>query len=216
MCNGPSLNHVPFDRLANLHVIGLNKVHLLLERQKLDLAFHVAVNPLVIEQAMNDFELLDCPSFLSMAAVSALDRVNTSCNLLSCSTETFGPYFSTNFLDRPIHEGWTVTFVALQLAYLMGFQRIFIVGMDHSFHSHGKANERQFLDQPDLNHFDPRYFSGNNWHLPDLEGSEIAYRLAKFVWERSGREIIDATVNGKCDIFQKMDQEEAFRICKSR
>ena len=60
------------------------------------------------------------------------------------------------------------------------------------------------------NHFDPRYFAGSQWHLPDLEGSEMAYEVARFAFERSGRNIYDATEKGHCRIFPRISLEEAY------
>jgi hypothetical protein len=56
----------------------------------------------------------------------------------------------------------------------------------------------------DPNHFAPNYFGkGFRWHLPDLEGSELAYRVAKHIFAMNGRKIFDATINGKLDVFPK-------------
>jgi hypothetical protein len=46
--------------------------------------------------------------------------------------------------------------------------------------------------------------------LPDLETSEIAYRLAKMQYEANGREIVDATVGGKLDVFNKVKYKSLF------
>jgi acetyl esterase/lipase len=86
------------------------------------------------------------------------------------------PRFSRVY-DEPIWEGWTVTYAALQLAYFMGFKNIFLVGLDHSFKVSGSPNEEQAMQGADPNHFDPRYFAGSRWHLPDLEGSEATTAL---------------------------------------
>jgi hypothetical protein len=215
LCNGPSLNNIDLELLHGKHVIGLNKIHFLLERIPLKLCYHVAVNTLVIEQSWQDFAKLGCPSFVSWTKYPQILGLPSKCHLVTTSVEKFPPYFATDPLREPLHESWTVTFVALQLAYFMGFKRVFITGMDHNFKCSGNPNEEQKLSGADENHFDPRYFSEKNWQLPDLEGSEIGYRLAKFVWERTGRSIIDATEGGKCNIFPKMDYEEAMKLCEN-
>jgi hypothetical protein len=53
----------------------------------------------------------------------------------------------------------------------------------------------------------PRIISGKGfkWQLPDLEGSESVYRLAKEAYEKAGRDVLDATVGGKLTIFSKLD-----------
>lgn len=214
LANGPSLNKVDFQRINKYHLIGLNKIYLLLERFKLDLTFHVAINRLVIEQGWEQFSLLDCPSFLSY--VPARKLTSSASNLKFFLTEQNPvPRFSRVY-DEAIWEGWTVTFAALQLAYFMGFENIFIVGLDHSFKVVGSPNEEQTMDHADPNHFDPRYFAGSRWHLPDLEGSEMGYKIAKFAFERSEKAIFDATEEGQCRIFDRISLEEAFKKAKPR
>jgi hypothetical protein len=94
-------------------------------------------------------------------------------------------------------EGNTVTYAALQVLYFMGCQRVYLIGVDHSFIQDGAANSAQQLDGADPNHFDGAYFGGGQtWDLADLASSEAHYRLAKERFEADGREIVDITVDG--------------------
>jgi hypothetical protein len=54
------------------------------------------------------------------------------------------------------------------------------------------------------------------WHLPDLEASEISYSLARFFYSRDGRQVYDATVDGKLQIFPKIPYEQALRMCSEK
>lgn len=213
MCNGPSLNQVDFDALAPMHLIGLNKIHLLFERVQLQLALHVAVNKLVIEQSAADFANLTCPSFLSYSA--AADVIPDQGNIHYINTcNHIPPSFCVNPRISSFCEGATVTYVALQLAFTLGFERVFIVGMDHNFQCKGKPNEEQSMGDSDPNHFDPRYFAGSKWQLPDLEVSEASYRQADLAFRHHGRRIYDATEAGKCDVFERISFKEAVSLCK--
>ena len=63
----------------------------------------------------------------------------------------------------------------------------------------------------DPNHFSVAYFGkGFRWQLPDLETSEVAYRMARKAYETDGRKVLDATIGGKLDIFEKVDYESLF------
>jgi hypothetical protein len=214
LANGPSLNDVDFNRINKYHLIGLNKIFLLFDRAKLDLTFHVAINSLVIQQSWKEFQKLGCPSFLSYREALACPISSKNIHLFLTERQC-EPRFS-HVYDEPVWEGWTVTYAALQLAYYMGFKNVFIVGMDHNFKSIGKPNEEQEMAGQDPNHFDPRYFANAQWHLPDLEGSEMGYRLAHFAFDRSGRGVFDATEKGKCKIFKRLTLEDAFSIAKKR
>lgn len=214
MGNGPSLNRVDLDALKPFHLIGLNKIQLLLERTPLPLTFHAAINALVIRQAAEAFVRLPCPSFLSYVPAREVipNRGNIHYVLTSCRQV---PSFA-DLNDTPLWEGYTVTFAAMQLAFFMGFQNVYLIGVDHNFVTQGRPNEEQRLAGDDLNHFDPRYFAGQSWHLPDLAGSEMAYAMARFAFERTGRAILDATIGGKCQIFQKIPIAEAIVRCRPR
>ena len=116
------------------------------------------------------------------------------------------------FSENPhvsIYQGFTVTFVALQLAFYFGFSEVALVGCDHNFASKGKPNETVVSGESDPNHFDPNYFAGGaKWQLPDLFQSEISYQLAKDVFEMNGRKIYNCTVGGKLDIYNRLSLEK--------
>jgi len=85
------------------------------------------------------------------------------------------------------------------------------VGVDHNFQTKGPANTTVTSSGDDPNHFSPNYFGkGFRWQLPDLEGSERAYHLARQTYEASGRRIVDATVGGKLTVFPKVEYTSLF------
>jgi len=120
------------------------------------------------------------------------------------------PGFSEDF-RRGIWHGATVTYVAIQLAYFMGFTEVYLIGLDHSFESSGEPHEQVTSQGPDPNHFDPEYFgSGTEWHLPDLATSELAYRIARHHFEQSGRKIRNASQGGALEILDRVDYDTLF------
>jgi hypothetical protein len=101
--------------------------------------------------------------------------------------------------------------VALQLAYHLGFDLAFLIGVDHSFASKGKPNTTVVSQAEDSDHFDKRYFgAGFRWQLPDLEQSERAYHLARSAYEADGRQVLDATIGGQLTVFPKVDYNSLF------
>jgi hypothetical protein len=83
--------------------------------------------------------------------------------------------------------------------------------VDHNFTTKGPANVTVTSTGEDPNHFSPAYFGkGFRWQLPDLETSEIGYRMARQAFESAGRQVVDATVGGMLTIFPKADYESLF------
>ncbi len=212
--NGPSLNQTDLSLLNNYYTFGLNKIHLIFEKYKLQLSYHAAVNPLVIEQIqpqLND-DIFNCPSFLSYHSSRDLHFRNKRVHKLF----TNGRWSFYENIIEPICEGYTVTYVAMQIAFYMGFKNIFLVGVDHNFQQTGNPNEKQQYKGDDINHFHPDYFKGMQWHLADLEGNEASYALARHQFHAYGRHIYDATINGKLQLFSKLSYENALSLAKRK
>jgi len=98
----------------------------------------------------------------------------------------------------------------------MGFKRVFLVGVDHSFKQQGGSHEVQVYKGDDENHFHPDYFKGQKWQLADVYGSEVSYHLANYHYLKDDRQIIDATVGGKLDVFPKISFEDALKMAKPK
>jgi hypothetical protein len=167
--------------------------------------YHVTVNRLVIEQCIEEIERIPVPKFLNW---HFRDLVSFTDDMMFLQTNVYEPQF-TRDITRALWEGATVTYVAMQIAYYMGFHQVILIGVDHSFATKGRPHSEVVSTGDDPNHFDSNYFGkGFRWQLPDLETSEIAYRMAREAFEESGREIVDATVGGKLQAFRKVDYQE--------
>jgi len=204
--NGPSLAKMDLSFLKDEYSFGLNRIYLLFNKLNFTTTFLVSVNNNVIKQFAKDFEKLDCDKFFSWRNRK---KIVPSKNTYFIRSRIF-PGFSKN----PAYGAWegsTVTFVAMQLAYYMGFKEVILIGVDHNFKSKGKAHKLVTSRGKDMNHFDPNYFGkGVKWQLPDLGASEIAYKMARSVFEEDKRKILDATVNGKLKVFKKVEYKKLF------
>lgn len=206
--NGPSLRKTDLTKLKNEYTFGMNRIYLFFEEMGFATTYFVSINDLVIEQCADEIAELPMPKFIAWHANRHFQRLPQSTIFLY--TTYTGPKFQYD-MTRRIWEGATVTNVALQLAFYMGFKKVVLVGVDHDFSSKGQANTTVVSEGDDPNHFDPRYFGkGFRWQLPDLETSELGYAMARQAFERSGREILDATVEGKLSVFPKVDFEDLF------
>jgi hypothetical protein len=198
--------------LRQYHTFGLNKIYLLFDSVDLNLNYLIAVNKLIIEQSAHEYQNLPMTLFLNYKNARKIIRKRDNIYFVYTGSKSA---FKPN-ITRRICEGATVTYVAMQIVHYMGFQNVFLIGVDHHFKAHGKPYEKQFVQGDDINHFDPNYFKNQEWKLPNLEVSEFAYSLAKRFYNEDGRRIYDATVNGKLNIFPKMSFEEALVRCKQK
>jgi hypothetical protein len=205
--NGPSLRATDLKKLSNEFSFGLNRIYLLFPELGFTTTYFLSMNDLVIEQCAAEIQALPIPKFLTWRSHRFL---NPSVDTHFLYTTYTGPKFARDVTGR-LWEGATVTYVALQLAYHMGFGKVILIGVDHNFVTKGDANKTITSQGDDPNHFAPNYFGkGFKWQLPDLETSERAYRLAKVAYEADGREVLDATIGGKLTVFPKIDYLSLF------
>lgn len=210
--NGPSLKKMDLRPLANEYTIGLNRIYLLFDEIGFTTTYHVTINKLVVEQCAQDIAQIKAPKFISWETRDLIPFNDDMIFLRSL----FHPHFSKDPMVG-IWEGSTVTYAAMQVAHFLGFHEVILIGVDHNFETKGPANQEVVTEDEDPNHFAPNYFGkGFRWQLPDLYRSEIAYRLARLAFEQNNREIVDATVGGKLDVFRKANYEELLQGNKDK
>lgn len=206
--NGPSLKQTDLTKLKNEYTFGMNRIYLAFDEMGFETNYYVSVNDLVIEQCANEILELKIPRFVSWRAGKRW--LTQQENLYFLHTTYTEPKFAKDIRNR-LWESATVTYVALQIAFFMGFYEVILIGVDHNFETKGKANTTIISQGDDPNHFHPGYFGkGFRWQLPDLEMSEVGYRMAKAAFEKDGRKVLDATIGGKLSIFEKIDYNKLF------
>ncbi len=206
LCNGPSLLKVDFELLARtgVYTFGLNKINLLFDKTSFRPGCIVSVNPLVLAQNAAFYNSTSLPLFLDSFGARF---VKPRPNVLFTHTADL-PRFSRD-CSVSLFQGFTVTFVALQLAFHMGFRKVALVGADHNFAVKGPANQTVVSGEKDESHFDPNYFAGGvKWQLPDLFQSEVAYTMARDAYAAFRGEVVNATVGGQLEVFRRLDLHE--------
>ncbi len=199
VCNGPSLNKTDLSPLADVPYILMNRGYLLADRlPSSPIALCVSAR-LVLEQYGSEIAGLDTNLFLSAEHKQHMARTDR----VAYTALDLRWQFATR-IGSSLFPGYTVTFLALQLAYHFGWTKVLIIGMDHRYSEGGNPRVIATTQGSDPNHFDPNYFGhGSKWAWPALQMNDHSYRLARHAYESDGRRIIDCTVNGACEVFEK-------------
>jgi hypothetical protein len=216
--NGPSLRGMDLSPLANEYTFGSNRIYLAFD----DFGFHTtylsASARWIIRQFGEEMSASGPQVFMShFYARQHPELPRTVTTFLSRRRADFG----THPLFWGFHDGGTVTYTSMQLAFYFGFTEVILIGVDHSFVETGTAAAEvvpQADDDPrpatvvsggdDPNHFLPNYFGkGVKWTLPAWHQMEASYALARDHYAAAGRRIVDATVGGKLTVFPKVDYQ---------
>lgn len=206
VANGPSLKKTDLSLLKNEITIGMNRIYLLNDFKPTYIA--VADIEIQLKQFMQEFNDLQIVKFFPWEVRNTFDQKE---NLIFYKAK-FSSTFCKRF-DKLIGAGKSVTYVCLQLAYIMGFSEVILIGKDHSF-SHeqkGVPGTRIKSTGNESNHFISGYYKeGMKWTIPNFTDEEYSYKLAKQAFEADNRIVLNATINGKLNVFKKVDYNSLF------
>jgi glycosyltransferase involved in cell wall biosynthesis len=221
--NGPSLNQTDLALLDRAPTFGVNAIFLAADRLPKPITYYVVEDTKVFAEnsaAIKEFKVGTRLFPEIYRRHFADDEVDESTIFFRMNQGFYGrrtgnlchPRFSVDATQR-LFCGQSVTTINLQLAYWMGFQRVVLIGMDFSYQIPDDAVRRGHLItsmSDDPNHFHPSYFgAGKTWKDPKLDRVLANYALAKEMFEADGREIVNATVGGALELFDRMDLADA-------
>lgn len=219
--NGPSLNKNDLSLLKNELSFGVNSIFYMTEKNGYKPNFYVVEDGHVINDNIEaisnyDVEYKFLPAIERRKFSRSLDAMflNFNRGFYEPLSPNFNmPRFSTR-ADKTVYCGQSVTIVNLQLAYYMGFNEVYLIGMDFSYDipSSAEVNGKDILStEDDINHFDPRYFGkGKKWHDPKLDNVLASYIHCKNMYEQNSRKIFNATEGGKLEVFDRVDYKSLF------
>jgi len=218
--NGPSLNDTDLSLLKDEITFAVNGFFL--KSMELDWTptFYVVEDHLVAEDRAQDLKefkgpIKFYPSYLAYCIEPQDDTIFYNHRPRKSFPNGFD--FSLR-ADEITYTGCTVIFSAMQLAAYLGFEEIYLLGVDASYKLPNDVNvskeyDTSVLDMKtdDPNHFHPDYFGkGFRWHDPQVDKMVEAYKEALKVCEPNGIKIRNATIGGKLEVFPRVDYQGLF------
>jgi len=226
--NGPSLNEIDLEQLKGIDTFGVNSIFLADDRLPEPLTYYVVEDTAVFKDNAKAIKAYEAEHKLFPTLYRAkfeADEITENTHFFRMNMGFYGrtspwgptgtlcyPRFSTDASQR-VFCGQSVTIINLQLAHWFGYDRILLIGMDFSYEipSDAERNGNIIVSRSDdPNHFHPDYFGpGKTWKDPKLDRVLINYRLAREIYETTGRTIVNCTVGGRLELFPRMTLDEA-------
>jgi glycosyltransferase involved in cell wall biosynthesis len=215
--NGPSLNQQNLPQLESEFTIGSNYIYMNKEKMGFYPTIIAFANYLVIKQRMDEIMGLEepikaLPFYLYDEIGESNNGIGAPKNSMVLNMQHQTPNFSDDASSYASTQS-TVTYVNLQLAHYLGFDRVYLIGVDNRYiqPNHGKEGTVLTQEEDDPNHFTPNYFKGLKWQKGDEEKMESLYVRAKAAFEERGSKVIDCTHNGALTVFEKQDLDTVIR-----
>lgn len=223
--NGPSLNQTDLSMLEGEVTFAVNGFFLKTPDLNWTPTFYVVEDHLVAEDRQTWINKFKGPTKLYPVYLAyCLDEGDDTIffNHRPRVSYPHGFDFSTDAAEIT-YAGCTVTYTCMQLAFYLGFREIYLIGVDASYAIPTDADQGGkygvgILDMKsdDPNHFHPDYFGkGFRWHDPQVDKMLEAYQEARKVTDACGQRIMNATVGGKLEVFERRDFADIFRNARS-
>ena len=206
--NGPSLIPEDLDALArhNEFCFGLNMIHKIYNKTKWRPNYICICDKLIVSQNLDRiFECNNCPVFLTDAVQLYFSPFQYDKAILYHEEYNRDDdyriiKFETELSNGIIPSGWTVSYIAIQLAVYMGFDEVYLLGMDNSNW---------------IKHCSDDYWSENP--ITNEASEELvtlvcrnAYKRVKAASAEYGFKIYNATRGGYLEEFVRVNFNELF------
>lgn len=200
VCNGPSINRTNLSLIAGRPYILMNRGYLLADHFDHPAVVTCSHDPAILQQFGREIGQTESPLVTAVEARRLVGRATNTAYLMPTTKWRFATHLGLNS-----HHGATVTFWALELAYLLGWSKVIIIGLDHRYaRQSARQGEMQTAGEAESDHFTPNYLpKGTKFIVNDLALSDYSFSLAKSAFEAAGRDVVDCTVDGNCQIFRK-------------
>lgn len=126
--------------------------------------------------------------------------------------ENLFPQFSKDF-GHQVHLAGTVTYIGLQLAFHLGCDPVYLIGVDHDYGELPRLFPPCKITITEDNihlvrglHVKQDYYKvGDTIGVPAVEYMDAGYAKAREVYEAHGRSVINAGLNSALDTFEKTE-----------
>lgn len=126
------------------------------------------------------------------------------------SEENDKPAFSDN-IARYVVNSKTVVFTAIQFAVYMGIKEIYLIGVDHHFHTSINSKGEIVVDPNAKDYFSEDYNKDKeSLYIPNTDLSTLTYIAAKEYSDAHGIKIYNSTRGGKLEVFPRVDFDSLF------
>ena len=226
VANGPSLTDLDLEKLKGEVTIGSNGAYKLFGELGFPLTYYTMEDARQIEdrrKALPDVRG-STRIFPLRSSYCIKPREDTIfCNLEKESYPTHRrykelyPLFSQDFASA-VYLGSTVTYFNLQLAFHLGCDPVYLIGLDHDYGEivkklpPGKVKiTPEVYEMIKDSHFQAGYHQiGGYIGVPYVVYQEQGFRKAKLVYESRGRNVYNASSYSKLDVFERETYELLF------
>lgn len=217
--NGPSLSPDDLEVLHknNIPTFGFNRIFLMFEKTSWRPTYYISQDEKMLKNCVKQVNEMKLPYKFIPLQWKYYFGINID-KALYFNMEKYGSEKIEIFGDfaNVVENSNTVAYTAAQLAAYMGFKKIYLIGVDHSFSVVKNDKGEIIRDENAKDYFTDAYNTDKNeLYIPNLDASTRTFLKMKKNCDANGIEVYNATRGGKLEVFPRVDFDKVIREIKS-
>jgi hypothetical protein len=211
--NGPSLTLAQLEMIKNEDCFGANRVYKMFSKTDWRPKYYVIQDPYDMTKGI--YENLDVP-YLFVSDYywrqHGMDNPNAICYHIKRELHQTKDLPFSEEISNYVQAAATVTYSMIQIAVYLGYNEIYLIGMDHTYANITDDRGNIIMRNAVKNHV----FSDEkpNEVVANIGYMECAYLSAKEYCDKHKIKICNATIGGKLEIFNRVDFWSLFKPSK--
>lgn len=219
VANGPSLTSGDLNMLYNNKEItfGMNRIHKFFEKTNWRPTYYVCEDELIFQESQQQINEISAKMKFIPSELHWYHGVNIEKATwfhLCYQAEKEDPKYriSTDIAQRIDARG-TVTATCMQIALYMGFNQIYLLGVDHNYQRIIDENGNVIEDKNAKDYFCEDYdLNIKEQVVHDMGQNTRAYRdVKRYCDDTECAAIYNATRGGKLEVFERVDFDKLFK-----
>ena len=214
--NGPSLTAEDLTTLSDHGEItfAFNRIYHIFDQTEWRPTYYISQDGKMLKGCADEVNRLDANIKFVPAELEWYEGIHIiNAHLFHISNEEINenvPAFSENIANH-ICNSKTVVYTAIQIAVYMGIREIYLIGVDHHFHTSMNAKGEIVVDPAAKDYFSDKYNSDKDQlYIPNTDVSTLTFVAAKQYADAHSIRIYNATRGGKLEVFERVDFDSVF------
>lgn len=213
--NGPSLRSEDLETIyrRKKSSFGFNRIYLMFDKTQWRPTYYISQDEKTLKNCTKEVNQMELPyKFIPIFIEYYHDiHIDNAVLFHLISSETDFPKMSAD-ISKFIGNSTTVAVTAAQIAVYMGFKKIYLIGIDHSFSTYQNDIGEIIQDDSAKDYFTEEYNKDKaDLYIPNLDASTRAFLSLKKFCDEKGVQVYNATRGGKLEVFPRVDFDEVIK-----
>lgn len=207
--NGPSLKAEDLEKIYenNIPSFAFNRIYLMFQNTNWRPSYYISQDEKTLKNCQSEVNLMN----IEFKFIPIFHKyyhnisINNAYYFNLITDEQGNPFFSDD-ISKCVGSSTTVACTAMQFAAYMGFRKIYLIGVDHSFSTYKNDKGEIIKDSTVRDYFTDEYNKDKaELYIPNVDASTRAFMIMKDYCDKHNIEIYNATHGGKLEVFPRVE-----------